>query len=134
MPAAMRSSVVLPQPDGPSRQAISPGFKVKLTSSTAAVLPKRRDTFSNDNWPAKVAAAVPRVPQRRLSLCLSGDGSADLMVPGVYNRSAPEKMTSRRSRHHPVTPLALGPVQRPVGPLQKVFHCVLSRGEAGHPE
>jgi hypothetical protein len=40
MPAISRSSVVLPQPDGPSRQMISPGAMSKLTLLTAWVVPK----------------------------------------------------------------------------------------------
>ena len=43
--AITRSSVVLPQPDGPSRQAISPGWSFRETSITAAVRPNRLETF-----------------------------------------------------------------------------------------
>jgi hypothetical protein len=38
-PAIMRSVVVLPQPDGPSRVKNSPGATLKLTWSTTVVSP-----------------------------------------------------------------------------------------------
>src|SRR5678815_3878687 len=41
-PATSRSSVVLPHPDGPSRQKNSPASMSRLTSSTAVKSPKRR--------------------------------------------------------------------------------------------
>ncbi len=40
-PAIMRSSVVLPQPEGPSRKNSSPRSTVKETSVTAGVSPYR---------------------------------------------------------------------------------------------
>ena len=39
-PAIMRSVVVLPQPEGPSRETNSPGWSVSETSCTAGVVPK----------------------------------------------------------------------------------------------
>ena len=45
-PASIRSRVVLPQPDGPSRAKNSPSVTVSETLSTAASLPKRLVTFS----------------------------------------------------------------------------------------
>ena len=44
-PATMRSRVVLPQPEGPSRQKNSPASMERLTSSTATKSPKRRVTL-----------------------------------------------------------------------------------------
>src|SRR5688572_4336558 len=38
-PATMRSVVVFPQPDGPSRQTVSPAATVRSTSRTAASAP-----------------------------------------------------------------------------------------------
>src|SRR5437868_6527932 len=40
-PAIIRSVVVLPQPDGPSRQTTSPAATLRSTSRTARKLPKR---------------------------------------------------------------------------------------------
>jgi len=42
----MRSSVVLPQPDGPSRQTNSPWPTERLTSRSATKLPKCLETPS----------------------------------------------------------------------------------------
>ena len=64
MPAAMRSSVVLPQPDWPSRQAISPACNSKLRFFKISVVPMVQETFSKVSLPANKAPAVPRVPQR----------------------------------------------------------------------
>src|SRR5512137_952699 len=48
-PVIMRSSVDLPQPDGPSKHTNSPGWIAKLTSCTAVNclggIPYKRDTF-----------------------------------------------------------------------------------------
>ncbi len=44
-PAIMRSSVVLPQPEGPSRVKNSPGSIASVTSSIAVSAPKRRVTL-----------------------------------------------------------------------------------------
>ena len=43
-PAIMRKSVVLPQPEGPSRVKNSPSPTVRSTSSTARTVPKLRLT------------------------------------------------------------------------------------------
>ncbi len=45
-PASMRSSVVLPQPEPPSRQKISPLKTFSVTLLTATKVPKRLVTFS----------------------------------------------------------------------------------------
>src|SRR5215208_6575846 len=45
-PAMMRSSVVLPQPDGPRRQTNSPWLTARLTSRRATKLPKCFETPS----------------------------------------------------------------------------------------
>jgi hypothetical protein len=42
----MRSSVVLPQPEGPRREKVSPFSISRVTSLTAVKDPKRRVTFS----------------------------------------------------------------------------------------
>src|SRR5258708_6598623 len=44
-PAIIRSSVVLPHPDGPSSVKNSPALIERLTPSTAVNAPKRRVTF-----------------------------------------------------------------------------------------
>ena len=44
-PASMRSSVDLPQPDGPTRTTNSPSWMSKLTPWSTWVLPKDFSTF-----------------------------------------------------------------------------------------
>src|SRR6266849_2394205 len=46
-PAAMRSVVVLPQPDGPTRQSSVPSGTSSERSRTAGTVPKERDRFLN---------------------------------------------------------------------------------------
>ena len=64
MPAAIRRSVVLPQPDCPSRQAISPALISKFKFLSIGLPAMLHDTFSNVSCPAIMAPAVPRWPQR----------------------------------------------------------------------
>ena len=45
-PAIARSSVVLPQPDGPRKETNSPAATARLTPPSASKLPKRFDTRS----------------------------------------------------------------------------------------
>lgn len=59
MPDATRSNVVLPLPDGPSRQTTSPGAMSRLNPANASVSPYRRSTLSKVSRAAKVAAARP---------------------------------------------------------------------------
>src|SRR5882762_4817330 len=49
-PASMRSVVVLPQPDGPTRTMNSPASTVRFRSSTAASAPNSLYTPSNLTW------------------------------------------------------------------------------------
>src|ERR1043166_8735647 len=56
-PATMRSNVVLPQPDGPSRVKNSPSRMASDTPSTARTSPKLRAT------PSMVMAVTPTVPK-----------------------------------------------------------------------
>ena len=57
-PPMIRSSVVLPQPLGPSRAISSPASTGRLTSSTAVVAPKRWVIDSSWTlWPARRARA-----------------------------------------------------------------------------
>ena len=54
-PATMRSSVVLPQPDGPSSVKNSPSRTAIDTSSTARTVPKRaRDAVDRDRGHANL--------------------------------------------------------------------------------
>ena len=50
-PATMRSSVVLPQPEGPSSEKNSPRSTASDTPSTARTAPKLFDTPSNTRKP-----------------------------------------------------------------------------------
>src|SRR5262245_30989395 len=59
MPEATRSSVVLPHPDGPSRQTTSAGATSKLKPLRAAVAANRRSSRSKVSFAAMVAAALP---------------------------------------------------------------------------
>ena len=61
MPAAILSSVVLPEPDGPSRHSTSPGSAVSVTSrSVSACAPKEWLMCSKASRAAKVTPAVTR--------------------------------------------------------------------------
>ena len=46
-PASIRSAVVLPQPEGPSRASSSPGWTVRSRPSSAVVAPKLRRSCRN---------------------------------------------------------------------------------------
>src|SRR5580693_1852502 len=61
-PAIRRSSVVLPQPLGPSSEKISPGAIASVTSSTAVTSPKllRRPAISRLAWELVTARDYPR--------------------------------------------------------------------------
>lgn len=50
-PAAMRRSVVFPQPDGPNRENVIPWVISRETSSTAVNEPKRLVTWSKVRVP-----------------------------------------------------------------------------------
>src|SRR5512143_903448 len=69
-PAIILSSVVLPQPEGPSRVTNSPDPMERLTSSTATRLPKRRvrlhssrsamfQFFRQDDWACRTRVPHP---------------------------------------------------------------------------
>jgi hypothetical protein len=126
IPAAMRSSVVLPQPEGPRRQAISPGCSFRLTSATAAV---RRSASKRGRIPAGQQRWHPpcRVgPQRRIAL-FSVRCSRKSSLRGVYNSSCHDGnaatlggSASCRGKADPVAALALGAVERLVGPLEQI--------------
>src|SRR5690606_8645923 len=61
MPAAMRSNVVLPEPEGPSRQSTSPGSAAKLTSERVCLCAlKEWLMWSKASLAAKVTPAVTR--------------------------------------------------------------------------
>src|SRR6476660_5442059 len=66
-PEAILSSVVLPQPEGPTRQTISPGATSRLTLSRASLPSNSRDTPTKVNCAAKVTAALPRPCEGRRS-------------------------------------------------------------------
>ena len=67
-PAIMRKSVVLPEPDGPRMVRKRPRARVKLTSSTATVSPKRLPTPSSATIAgaaSSVGGATSRLPSQR---------------------------------------------------------------------
>ena len=66
-PASMRSSVVLPQPEGPSSAKNSPSPMSTETLSTAATEPKRLVTLRTEMMEARAAIASPggRQPDAR---------------------------------------------------------------------
>lgn len=77
-PAIMRSSVVLPHPEGPSRKNSSPGSMVSETSSTARVTPARPMAgyslvrawiwiWVDTGEGRGEAIAQPRIPRERLT-------------------------------------------------------------------
>ena len=49
-PAMALSRVVLPHPEGPSRQPISPSTREKVASETAGIAPYLTVTWSKINW------------------------------------------------------------------------------------
>src|SRR4051812_46520857 len=49
-PAIMRSVVVFPQPEGPSRETSLPSRSERFSPSTAVKSPKVRDTFLRTSW------------------------------------------------------------------------------------
>src|SRR4029079_1413910 len=63
-PAIIRSSVVFPQPDGPSSVKNSPASTASVTLSTAAKSPKRRVTPSMESK-AMVKAPLSRLAQQQ---------------------------------------------------------------------
>jgi hypothetical protein len=67
-PAIMRRMVVLPQPDGPSREMNSPLSKAKLTDLTTVVAPKVLVRL----WTSRKAAMVSRG-----SLCFGGGAGGE---------------------------------------------------------
>ena len=69
-PAIIRSSVVLPQPEGPSSVKNSPASMARLTSSTAVKSPKRRVTSWISSSAIKGAAVLSYREGRRRN-CIS---------------------------------------------------------------
>ena len=104
MPAAMLSSVVLPEPEGPSRQSTSPGSAASLTSvSVSAIGSKAWPMCSKASLAAKVTPAVtlrsaparpasdqPDKASEALSLGLPGQSSA---TRGVNRPSSSRSMS-----------------------------------------
>ena len=79
-PATMRSSVVLPQPDGPTSPKISPSAISNETSSTGRAAPNdlrrwRRVTFMSGGLRARSrdSAAAPRFASRLPARCAARD-------------------------------------------------------------
>ena len=105
-PAIMRSSVVLPQPDGPSRQTKVPCGTVRLTSSTAVKSPKclvtsfedksghARPLFQRIAWLRSVGRA-PRPASRRRA-----EHRADRCTPSprLVAATSPQRRGHRLSR------------------------------------
>ena len=63
-PAMVRSSVVLPDPDGPSRAKNPPSSKAMDTSSSATVRPKRlvtlRTSTCDISGPLRISSSAPQ--------------------------------------------------------------------------
>src|SRR5262249_48869494 len=79
-PATMRSVVVLPQPDGPSRAISSPSRTSRSSLSTATTLPKRfvRPRNETDDISTEPVGRTPGPPLR----------ARDLLVPAVEQHRA----------------------------------------------
>src|SRR5579872_2590772 len=86
----MRSSVVLPEPEPPSRQKISPRCTSRLTSLTATKSPNFRVTFSMRRMGASAAAAGALCPSL-LDLVLTQQRPMSLarLEPGPCARQQP---------------------------------------------
>src|SRR5690606_7163439 len=90
-PAIMRSEVVLPQPEGPSRHTNSPSPISKLTLPTAVKSPKRLVTFSNST------------DAMRLSLDAAEEAEAELPADEEIKRHDGQRIDERiggQERHH----------------------------------
>ena len=87
-PATMRSSVVLPQPDGPSIVTNSPSRKARLTSSSATTEPKRCVTCST------VTAAACSLSSGTTSATRSSPLAALRRAARRANRNATSQSTS----------------------------------------
>src|SRR5690606_17910229 len=85
-PAIMRSEVVLPQPEGPSRHTNSPSPISKLTSPTAVKSPKRLVTFSNST------------DAMRLSLDAAEEAEAELPANAGTTRRGGQRIHERIGR------------------------------------
>ena len=86
-PAIIRSSVVLPQPEGPSSVKNSPASMARLTPSTAVNSPKRRVTF----WISSSAIADGLGPFRRWRIV-----AKEVLQPGIAASAAVPPMSTDR--------------------------------------
>ena len=78
-PAAMRSRVVFPQPEGPSREKVSPFSMSSVRSLTAVKLPKRRVMFSKRRWQGMISLGCGGYAAEYAE---AGSGVNDLEEPG----------------------------------------------------
>ena len=58
-PARIRSAVVLPHPDGPSRATSSPGATRRVSPSRARIVPKDRDRFRSSTVAPEALRTLP---------------------------------------------------------------------------
>src|SRR5258707_13708567 len=92
-PASIRSSVDLPQPEGPTRTTNSPSLMSKLTPCSTLVVPKDFSTF----WNETVAIAIP------LALHSAGGESTDhIALECVIDRCRRQRVD--QSRRHQQLP------------------------------
>src|ERR1041385_4942971 len=95
-PAIMRSSVVLPQPDGPSRTRYSPSRQTRLMPSTAAVAPP--NDFRTSRTSTSAIQALLRAADQPLAAPALED-RLDLLL-GVGHRLFGLALAAGGRRHH----------------------------------
>src|SRR6478735_3134504 len=97
-PAMMRSSVVLPQPDGPSRATNSPSATVSDTSSSAFaapnILPILSMTMPAMAWPPSAVRDAPQGEQ------VAADGEDEDDRGHDENKATGEAVVQRRFRQN----------------------------------
>src|SRR6185295_7328149 len=112
-PARSRSSVVLPQPEGPSRVRNSPGRTSSETSRRARTSAYDFETPWTDTAPRRVPCLLHQLLQRLLELLqhlvhdLAGDGEGGLDADGlgVQERPRHEHPPLEEPRRHRVAEL-----------------------------
>src|ERR1041385_8005393 len=95
-PAIMRSSVVLPHPDGPSRTRYSPSRQTRLMPSTAAVAPP------NDFRTSRTSTSAIQALLRAADQPLAAPSVAEPLdlLPGAGHRLFGLALAAGGRRHH----------------------------------
>src|SRR5262249_24038757 len=120
-PAIMRSEVVLPQPEGPSREKNSPAAMSSVTSSTATTRPSKVLVTLARRMVAEVIQPPPEAVAQRPSRRVARAPRLRPILRDAALRAAPQgedflNRSSFQKLHHPrVDVLLAGVVPLPVG-------------------